>query len=88
MAPVLTIKEACQLARCGKNTIYSALQAGALAGRKLGKKTLIMRVELIAWLEGLPRYQSEIPVDADEAAPAPPEKPERPRKVRLVPRAA
>jgi excisionase family DNA binding protein len=52
-----TIKEACELARCGKSTLYKAIKAGKLTARKLGRKTLIRDCELKQWIEELPVLQ-------------------------------
>ncbi|TCU75305.1 excisionase family DNA binding protein [Bradyrhizobium sp. R2.2-H] len=50
----LTIAEACQVARIGRSNLGVAIQSGALRARKLGIKTLILRSDLLAWLESLP----------------------------------
>jgi len=50
----LMIDEACLVARVGRNSLYLALQAGALRARKIGTKTVILVDDLRAWLEGLP----------------------------------
>jgi excisionase family DNA binding protein len=54
-----TIDEACLVARIGRNTIYKAINSGALRARKLGNKTLILRDDLRAWLEYLPLVEAE-----------------------------
>ncbi|WP_375783030.1 MULTISPECIES: helix-turn-helix domain-containing protein [unclassified Bradyrhizobium] len=51
------IDEACLVARVGRNTLYKAVDSGALRARKLGKKTLILREDLQRWLEDLPSYE-------------------------------
>lgn len=78
----LTVEEAGQVSRIGRNQLYLAVQTGALRARKLGKKTLILRDDLRAWLESLPfassRSASEAkippentPITAAAAAPSP-----------------
>lgn len=37
-----------------RSAIYLALQAGGLAGRKAGRRTLIERTEQLRWLTSLP----------------------------------
>jgi excisionase family DNA binding protein len=50
----LSPHEAARLAGCGRTTLYSAISAGELKARKLGRRTLIHRDDLTAWLESLP----------------------------------
>ncbi|MET4219822.1 excisionase family DNA binding protein [Bradyrhizobium sp. LB14.3] len=50
----LTINEACVLAHISRGTLYKAMQSGALLGRKLGTKTIVLRTDLQLWLEALP----------------------------------
>jgi excisionase family DNA binding protein len=59
LAPMaFTIEEAGLVSRIGRNSLYLAVQTGALRARKLGKKTLILRDDLRAWLESLPPASS------------------------------
>jgi excisionase family DNA binding protein len=53
-----TVEEASQVSRIGRNQLYLSVQTGALRARKLGKKTLILRDDLRAWLESLPPASS------------------------------
>ncbi|KYK44899.1 hypothetical protein A1D31_11825 [Bradyrhizobium liaoningense] len=62
----LTIAEACQVARIGRSNLGIAIQSGALRARKLGIKTLILRSDLLAWLESLPLASSG---DANSGTP-------------------
>jgi excisionase family DNA binding protein len=50
----LSPHEAARLAGCGRTTLYTAIASGALKARKLGRRTLIHRDDLTAWLESLP----------------------------------
>lgn len=50
----LSLHEAARLAGCGRSTLYSAIAAGSLKARKLGRRTLIRRDDLMAWLDSLP----------------------------------
>jgi excisionase family DNA binding protein len=45
---------AAQFANCSTNKIYTAIRAKELLARKLGRKTLILRDDLLAWLKSLP----------------------------------
>lgn len=50
----LSPHEAARLAGCGRTTLYAAIAAGQLTARKLGRRTLIRRDDLMAWLDSLP----------------------------------
>ncbi|HVZ06235.1 helix-turn-helix domain-containing protein [Hyphomicrobium sp.] len=47
-------KEATEAAPVGRTFLYEAIKSGALKTRKLGRKRLILRDDLTAWLKGLP----------------------------------
>jgi len=51
----LSIAEACAMAGLGRTKLYQAIGAGSLQARKFGKRTIILRADLRAFLEGLPR---------------------------------
>jgi excisionase family DNA binding protein len=51
-----SIEQACAAAGVGRSKLYLAVQSGDLRARKLGKKTLILRDDLRAWLESLPSF--------------------------------
>lgn len=53
-AVALSAHEAARLAGCGRTTVYAAIAAGSLKARKLGRRTLIRRDDLMAWLDSLP----------------------------------
>lgn len=46
--------EAARAAGVGRSTIYEEINAGRLTARKAGRRTLITRADLQAWLESLP----------------------------------
>jgi excisionase family DNA binding protein len=50
----LSISEACRLAGIGKTRLYGAIADGRLTARKFGKRTLILRTDLLAFLADLP----------------------------------
>ena len=49
-----SIDESCAIAGVGRTYIYNAIASGDLTARKAGRRTLILRSELEAWLAGLP----------------------------------
>ena len=49
-----SIDESCEIAGVGRTYIYTAIAAGDLTARKAGRRTLILRSDLEAWLAGLP----------------------------------
>lgn len=53
-AIALSPHEVARLAGCGRTTVYSAIADGTLKARKLGRRTLIHRDDLMAWLDSLP----------------------------------
>jgi Helix-turn-helix domain len=50
-----SIAECCALTGFGRDKIYAAIRAGALVGRKLGRRTVVTAPELRRFLEKLPR---------------------------------
>jgi excisionase family DNA binding protein len=53
-AIAFTIPEACDASGLGRTSIYALISSGRLRARKHGKRTLILRKDLLAFLEGLP----------------------------------
>jgi len=51
---VLTVAEAAQLLRVGRNQCYQLVNAGQLHGRRIGRGIRIPKTALIAFLEGQP----------------------------------
>jgi excisionase family DNA binding protein len=49
-----TIPQAITTAGVRKTTLYAAIKEGRLRARKSGRRTLILRDDLRAWLESLP----------------------------------
>jgi excisionase family DNA binding protein len=67
----VTIAEAVRLTGLGRTTIYQAVSRGELVVRKYGGRSLILRHDLIDWLENLPAAKSSrrgtaTPVDSGE----------------------
>ncbi len=52
---VFSIPETCEISGSGKTKIYAEIRDGRLVARKMGDKTVILRRDLLAWLDALPR---------------------------------
>ncbi len=52
LQPILTVEEVADFLRCNRKTVYSAIEAKQLPGRRVGKKVVIMRDVLLTWLGG------------------------------------
>ena len=50
-----TPEQAAYILGCGKTTLFRLLREKKIEGRKLGRKTLIIRVELERFLASLPK---------------------------------
>lgn len=50
----LSVVEACRVAGIGRTKIYEAISNGSLKARKFGKRTLVLRADLQAFLASLP----------------------------------
>ncbi|MER2265195.1 helix-turn-helix domain-containing protein [Methylobacterium oxalidis] len=53
----LGIVEAARAAGIGRSTVFEEINAGRLKARKAGRRTLILRDDLAAWLAALPQRQ-------------------------------
>ena len=51
--------EAARMAGCGVTMLHEAINRGDLKVRKLGRRTLVLAVDLQAWLESLPTSKGE-----------------------------
>jgi len=54
----LGIVDAARAAGVGRSTIYENINSGALKARKAGRRTLILREDLQAWLASFPPLRS------------------------------
>ena len=57
-----SVAEAAVHADVCRDNIYGAIRDGALCARKAGRRTLILRVDLEAYLGSLPRLQLKAPL--------------------------
>ena len=55
----LSIEEACAATGLGLTKIYEAVGSGALPAKKWGKRTLILKSDLEAFLAGLEPYPAQ-----------------------------
>lgn len=55
----LTIQEACAESGIGRTSLYAAINDGLLPAKKFGRKTIILRQDLEAFLAALPSYQTQ-----------------------------
>jgi excisionase family DNA binding protein len=64
-----SVAEAAVHADVCRDNIYAAIREGALCARKAGRRTLILRADLEAYLDSLPRLQLRAPPEAAGSAP-------------------
>lgn len=55
----LSVLEACRVAGIGRTKIYEAISNGSLKARKFGKRTLVLRADLQAFLASLPMVAAD-----------------------------
>ena len=55
----LSVADVARVSGLGRTFVYSALADGTLRARKAGRRTIVMRADLRAFLDGLPAYKSE-----------------------------
>jgi excisionase family DNA binding protein len=49
-----TIEQAVEVSGIGRTTLYAQIRDGHLIARKIGRRTIIMASDLLAFLESLP----------------------------------
>jgi len=59
MKQALSIEEVRDITGFGRTKLYQAINAGALKARKFGKRTIILKDDLEAFLMGLESYPSK-----------------------------
>jgi excisionase family DNA binding protein len=57
----MSIETAVAVAGIGRTRLYGAIQRGELVARKCGRRTVILRADLEAWLHSLPPTQPSRP---------------------------
>ena len=50
----LKISEVCAASRVCRTNVYEAIKRGELRAKKRGKSTIVLRTDLLDWLNGLP----------------------------------
>ena len=58
----LTIEEVCTATGLGRTKVYEAISAGALPAKKWGKRTIVLKSDLEAFLSGLEFYSAQTEV--------------------------
>ena len=53
----LNVSECCEIAGVGRTTLYEALGSNSLPSRKLGRRRIILRSDLLTWMANLPRFE-------------------------------
>jgi excisionase family DNA binding protein len=64
----LTIVQAAKAAGISRSHLYQQLSSGRLAGKKIGKRTVIPMTALQEWMDGLPAYRSPSTTHAEKSA--------------------
>ena len=62
-----TIAEAAEAAATGRTALYEAIASGDLPARKRGRRTLVLAVDLRAWLEKLPALELKRTLNLSDA---------------------
>jgi excisionase family DNA binding protein len=57
-SPLLSISQACALARIGRTRLYELLNSGELRAVKSGRRTYVDHMDVCAWVSRLPNYKS------------------------------
>ncbi len=56
----LSIPQACVFVGVGRTVLYGEISKGTVRARKVGRRTLLLRGDLVAWLQALPLAASFI----------------------------
>ena len=52
--PAYSVNELLKILPCGRTLLYSVIKSGKLRATKLGKKTLFLAPDIVAFLDSLP----------------------------------
>ena len=55
----MSVDEACHVAGIGKTRMYELLRSGSVPARRIGRRIIILRSDLLAWMDALPRWEPE-----------------------------
>ncbi|ARO52734.1 hypothetical protein B2G69_00310 [Methylorubrum zatmanii] len=55
----MSIREVARISGIGMTALYAAMARGDLKARKLGRRTIVLREDLRAFLDNLPAFRSE-----------------------------
>ena len=53
----VSVEEAALISGLGRTSIYGAVKSGALKARKAGRRTIVLKSDLQAWLAALPTIE-------------------------------
>jgi excisionase family DNA binding protein len=57
---VMSLAEACAIARIGRTTLYKAIRRNELRVIKVGRRTLVHRFDLHEWLRSAPAIRARV----------------------------
>lgn len=66
-AEALSVLEACVVAGIGRTALYAEIGKGSIPAKKVGRRTLILRADILDWLRRLPAAELTAP-RSDKAA--------------------
>jgi excisionase family DNA binding protein len=57
---LLTVNQFCRRHEIGRTKFYELLRSGMLRAKKIGRKTVILAADELAWLASLPDYKPHV----------------------------
>jgi len=58
LSPVLSVAEVADFLRLNRKTVFAAIAAGEMPGRKVGRRVVILRDALLEWMRSKARVSS------------------------------